>query len=353
MFPLGFPLRVLKHFKQHSSAKGLVVDPFCGRGTTNFAARLMGRQSVGIDCNAVAVASTAAKLIHASPDAIEKEARSILETTEACDVPIGEFWELAYHSSVLVDICKIREALLSDCSTPARIALRAVVAGGLHGPLSKNGSSYFSNQSPRTFAPKPRYAVRFWRSRGLLPPMLDVISIVRKRSLRYYSNRLPSPNSSVVMADSRDMKVFLETFGSRKISIAITSPPYFGLNTYLADQWIRSWFLGAPYHVDYSLDGQLSHGSWEQFAADLRQVWKNIARHALPDARLVVRFGGINNRDHVCPQTILKTSLRNGPWKLVTARAAGAATSGKRQARAFLKYEKEPIPEYDFYCALV
>lgn len=352
MFPLSFPLGMLTRSKDQYPNGGIVVDPFCGRGTTNFAARLLDRPSIGVDCNAVAVASTAAKLVDATPSVIVAEAQLILETTRDRDVPVGDFWELAYHPSVLADLCKLRAALLSDCSTPERIALRAIVAGGLHGPLRKSGSSYFSNQSPRTYAPKPRYAVKFWRARGLLPPKLDVISIIRERAERYYSCKLPCPNSSVAMADSRDQRAFAGTLGARKISMVITSPPYFGLDTYLADQWIRGWFLGAQPQVDYSRDDQVSHGSWQQFASDLRRVWENVARHALPDARLVVRFGGINERDHVCPRTILKDSLRDGPWRLVTARPAGSATSGKQQARAFLKSEKESIPEYDFYCAL-
>lgn len=352
MFPLSFPLGILTRHKDHRPAEGAVVDPFCGRGTTNFAARLLGRSSIGIDCNAVAVASTAAKLIHASPDAIVKEARGILEISEARDIPAGDFWELAYHPSVLSDLCKLRVALQSDCLTPERIALRAIVAGGLHGPLRKNGSSYFSNQSPRSYAPKPRYAIKFWRERGLLPPKLDVISVIQERSERYYSSELPIPENSVAMADSRDKEAFADALGKQKISTVITSPPYFGLDTYLADQWIRSWFLGAPPHVDYSRKNQISHSSWDQFANDLRFVWKNVARHALPDARMVVRFGGINERDHVSPKVVLKESLRGGPWRLVTARPAGSAASGKQQARAFLRSEKEAIPEYDFYCAL-
>jgi hypothetical protein len=35
MFPLEYPLKVLR---QHRVAKPVVVDPFCGRGTTLFAA---------------------------------------------------------------------------------------------------------------------------------------------------------------------------------------------------------------------------------------------------------------------------------------------------------------------------
>jgi hypothetical protein len=32
----------------------------------------------------------------------------------------------------------------------------------------------------------------------------------------------------------------------------LTSPAYYGLRTYVADQWLRNWFLGGPAYVDYS-----------------------------------------------------------------------------------------------------
>jgi DNA modification methylase len=53
MYPLEFPLRVLK---DHGRRGDWVIDPFCGRGTTNFAARLLEMPSVGVDSSPVAAA---------------------------------------------------------------------------------------------------------------------------------------------------------------------------------------------------------------------------------------------------------------------------------------------------------
>src|SRR5690349_2261633 len=66
MFPLDFPLGQLRLYPDARR----VLDPFCGRGTTLYAARLTGRQAVGIDINPVAVAIARAKTVQASAAAV-------------------------------------------------------------------------------------------------------------------------------------------------------------------------------------------------------------------------------------------------------------------------------------------
>src|SRR5947207_3324480 len=75
MFPLDFPRRILKTAREGD----WVLDPFCGRGSTNFAARLCGLGSIGIDSNPVAVAIARAKLVSVSPAALVITCRNILE----------------------------------------------------------------------------------------------------------------------------------------------------------------------------------------------------------------------------------------------------------------------------------
>ena len=60
MFPLDFPHSVLA---SRARSGECVLDPFCGRGTTNFAARLLGLPTIGIDTDLVAMAATEAKLV--------------------------------------------------------------------------------------------------------------------------------------------------------------------------------------------------------------------------------------------------------------------------------------------------
>lgn len=325
-----------------------MFDPFAGRGTTLYAARLRGLQAFGIDSNPVAAAISEAKLANTSPNRIISAARSIIEHNTHVEVPKGEFWRWAFHKDVLRVLCCLREGLVRDCRSDSRKALRAIVLGALHGPRAKTEQSHFSNQCPRTYAPKPRYAVKYWRDRALLPPKVDVLDIITRRAQRYFGDEPSKGMGRVVSGDSRKIGSF-EAIES-KASWIVTSPPYYGMKTYVQDQWLRMWFLGGPPEVDYSIAGQLSHGSRKEFAEEMRSVWLNCAMHTKADCRLVIRFGAINDRK-IDALELAKDSLMDTPWRVLTTRRAGTALGGKRQADHFVP-AKAPIEEYDIWAAL-
>jgi hypothetical protein len=141
MFPLRFPLTVLQ---RHARKNDVILDPFCGRGTTNFAARVLGLPNIGLDASPIAVAATASKLVaDVRVGDIIYEARRILLNEADCTVPEGPFWSLAYHPSVLRDLSILRAALIADCRSGTRKALRGILLGALHGPLRKDGQFLF------------------------------------------------------------------------------------------------------------------------------------------------------------------------------------------------------------------
>lgn len=344
MFPLDFPFNILK---RRSREGDLVLDPFCGRGTTNFAARLVGLQSLGVDSSPVAAAITASKLVKASAEEILDEARGILTKHEARHKPANEFWQWAFHPAVLDALCRFREAFLEDCATDARIALRGIILGALHGPKQKAFPSYFSNQCPRTYAPKPAYATRFWHKRGLVPEPIDVLTVIERRAKRYYG-KFSDVTGAVRLADSREAGALQPDMPEARFDWVITSPPYYGMRTYIPDQWLRNWFVGGPDAVEYTNHAQVVHSSPEDFAADLRQVWRNAENVCADDAKMVIRFGGITDR-RANPLDLAKSSLSDSGWRITNIWEAGSAAEGKRQADAFLRTKSKPMVEYDFW----
>lgn len=336
MFPLEFPLSYLKG----AQPGDWVLDPFCGRGTTLYAARLRGLPASGVDVSPVAAAMAAAQLSTASMGEVLQLLQELLKG-KTSEVPAGDFWTLAYHPKTLESLVRLRGGLMGLEGDAASL-LRLFLLGRLHGPIRKT-PTYLSNQMPRTFAPKPNYAVRFWRERGLLPPQVDPVTVVKRVAERYLSNLPPKVRGKVEQGDARNYD-FLTLGGPYRF--VITSPPYPGMRTYVPDQWLRNWFLGGSPTVSYYYQGQLGFENPERYVQELRRAWLNVARACHPGATLVVRLGSLPSRRDFDPREMISRSLENTPWRLLDIRPAGTAEKGKRQAVQFGKARKAVV-EYD------
>ena len=347
MFPLEFPHSILRYAPRDA----IVLDPFCGRGTTSYAARFLKRASYGIDSSPIAVAIAKAKLAHASHADVLALGRRILENEEQRDptVPQGDFWAHAFHPDTLRQICLLREGLAKLRSDTANL-LRAVILGSMHGPLTRSAesASYFSNQMPRTFASKPGYSVRYWRERNLIPRRVDVMGPIQRKLARIYveGDMLEGQPGRIIQGDSTKATAYKHL--PESISHVITSPPYYGLVTYVEDQWLRHWFLGGPDTVEYGRSKQVSHRSLEAFTRDLSSVWNHCGNRLEASGKMVIRFGSISSRE--CnAEDILRASLEGSDhhWKITRVEDVGTASSGKRQAHS-MGASSKAVMEYDF-----
>ncbi len=330
MFPLDFPLQQLAV----SPDVTRVLDPFCGRGTTLYAARLAGVPSVGIDINPVAVAIAEAKLTQITPRAVVRLAQRILGNGSKGEAPEGEFWQLCYESKTLREIVTLR-ANLRGLNTPTAAMLRAVLLGILHGPRNKGLPSYLSNQMPRTYASKPAYAVRFWKARGMEPVRIPALDVIARRADSLLRSAPLAQGGRVYLGDSAET---LRGIG-QKFDLVVTSPPYYGMRTYVADQWLRSWFLGGPPEVPYSSSGQITRQpNQEAFVQALAHVWAATARRCYRGARLAIRFGALPSA-RTNPERLMLNSIRQAGagWTVKEVRPAGTSPKKARQAEQFGK----------------
>lgn len=348
MFPLEFPLKHLKKYKRETS---IVLDPFCGRGTTLYAARKLGIKAYGIDSSPVAVAIARAKLASCSMEEILDLAQNLV-TIEPVFIPENEFFSLLYEHNTLKKICALREGLLKlGSENDAAIILRALCLGALHGPLPKSpeNSSYFSNQMPRTFSSKPDYSIRYWKKHNYTPPKIDVVQCLKKRLERLTDINSPSISDfkKVVLGNSQNPDNFTKI--ANDFSIVITSPPYFGMRTYVQDQWIRNWFLGGESTVQYNISEQLDHNNEISFTTSLSKVWKNVGQSQSDTLRMFIRFGIIPSAKTDVKKLIL-ASLEESDinWRLISLRNADTAHKGMRQATQ-MKTKSQASIEYDFH----
>lgn len=347
MFPLEYPFRILR---RHRRDKPVVFDPFCGRGTTIYAARYLGLPSWGVDTSPIAVAIAKAKLAVSSVDEVMDLAESMAKRTPK-QVPETVFFRKAYRQKTLRQICAVREGLLAlKEETDASTLLRAAMLGCLHGPRSKHisGAGYFSNQMPRTFATKPDYSVKYWKKKGLIAPRVNILNVLRRKLTRIkdIDKRPEGLKGHVMCADART--VGLRRTMHKNTSLVVTSPPYYGMRTYVEDQWLRMWLLGGPDAVEYGNIAQISHGGQETFIDELAAVWNRIAKSEADKVDLYIRFGSVPSAKSD-PRKIIKSSLeKSGTWDLVSVRSASNADEGKRQADQ-MGMSSHAAVEYDFH----
>jgi hypothetical protein len=348
MFPLEYPFRILKEYKQSAP---VVLDPFCGRGTTIYAARHMGMVAWGVDTSPIAVAIARAKLASASLEEADRLIDNLL-ATEPRRVPETRFFRSAFSRGTLREVCSLREGLmrLKKKETDVSVLVRAAALGCLHGPRSKTmeGAAYFSNQMPRTFSTKPNYSLRFWKERELKPPKVrakDVLLRKLERILALKEERCGTLGQ-IVCADAAEAATYKKI--AKDFSVVITSPPYYGMRTYIQDQWLRMWFLGGPEDIDYVADEQLSHNGQASFITALASVWKNLHGSEANELHMYVRFGSVPSIESDA-KSIMRASLEEaGGWRVVSTRTAKDAHAGKRQADQMAKGSKA-AEEYDFH----
>ena len=290
MFPESF---VETWVDRLTKPRQIVLDPFCGRGTTPFQSLLMKRRAIGCDINPVAYCITRAKTGGVSAAPVRRRL-SQLEAGFASDGSLpdlrkmSEFFRLAFSPTTLRQILYLREALnwrknRTDCM------LAALVLGSLHGESNKF-PSYLSNQMPRTISTKPDYSVRFWKKHGYKPPKRDAFALLRDMISFRYESTPPSGDAEILNDDMRRLPSIIGS--GRKIRCVITSPPYFDVTNFEEDQWLRIWFLGGPpYPTRARLSRDDRHGDAGKYWSFIADMWRMFGKVLSRDSDIVVRVG--------------------------------------------------------------
>lgn len=290
-----FPETFVEHWVEKLTRPGdLILDPFCGRGTTPFQALLMSRRAIACDINPAAYCITRAKTNAPAASSLRRritqlernyDKRGVMD--EARRLP--EFYSGAYHSETLRQLVYLRRQLKwRQSDTDCMVA--ALVLGALHGE-ARPASPYLSNQMPRTISTKPEYSVRYWKRHGLEAPYRDAFGLLRDRvSYRYASDR-PDGVATVMCADMRDLprSPTMDGEGARAV---ITSPPYLNVTNFEEDQWLRLWFLGGPpYPTRKRVSKDDRHYGLDRYWQLIADMWRALSFVVARRGHVVLRIG--------------------------------------------------------------
>ena len=283
MFPVDFALSVVHRY---SSPGALVVDPFCGRGTTPYIAEALGRRGFGVEVNAVGWTYAATKLRPASLNRVLDRLTSVALRASRSDLPdLPLFFTRAYAPNVRKFLAAARDMLDWRSGNVDRTAMAMLL---LYAHGSRKNS--FSNQMRQTKSMSPAYAIDWWETRDMKPPKLDPIEFLKSRLEWRYQFGYPSlaPHGVVLGDSTRILPRRASDLG--KWSLLLTSPPYMKVANYHYDQWIRMWLLGGPpYPVVNGGKHQTWFGNREEYRDMLLTVFGNLAKTAKRGAVIYVR----------------------------------------------------------------
>ncbi len=328
----------------------LVLDPFCGRGTTVFQALLMNRNAIGCDKNPVAYCITRAKTNAPKYDSLKRRLRKLERNFDenewkASRRRLPKFFRYAYRPETLQQILYLRSCLRwqkvnTDCM------LAALILGALHGESNKS-KSYLSNQMPRTISTKPVYSVGFWNKNGFKAPKRDVFDLLRDRIEFRYVSEPPIRHALVYNKDIRMLPRFKKKV-KREIKCIITSPPYLDVTNFEEDQWLRLWFLGGPPKPTYNrISKDDRHTSQTKYWNFISDMWGSFGEMLGTNADVVIRLGGKN----ITPEEILNKLLETSKFskRAVKLKHHEVSEIKGRQTNSFSPGTKGCAVEIDCY----
>jgi len=243
----GFPPRLARYFVAAYSRPGdVILDPFCGKGTSLFEAASIGRRAIGGDIAPDAVLTSAAKCANVSVSQVANYIQELPDQNGVNLRGIPADVALFYERDTLRQMLAVRKQLLEDIAmkrNSGRKRTARFVMGILLGLLHGHSELSLSLPCNQCFAMSPNYVRRYVEEHDLVAPRRNVKDCLLERALLL----LPAPRNfervTTYLASADKCNKYMNQSRCRA-SLILTSPPYLNRQTYLKDSWLRLWLLG-------------------------------------------------------------------------------------------------------------
>jgi len=285
----SFPPALAYYFVMKYSRIGdVVLDPFSGKGTAPLEACLNGRIGIGNDLAPEAYVLTRAK-VRPVPY------RRVLEWLEYAErrldpsgyrvSDVSDDVRAFFSDYTLKQILAVRDLIKETEDGDLANFITALMLGILHGPTK----IHLSVKCSHSFSMAPGYIKRYVKEKGIEKPKRDVLKCLKAKAERVFRDGIPAVKGAAYRTDARSLPLEDES-----VDLVLTSPPYFNMQTYAWDNWLRLWFLGYTYE---QVAKELFHTeSIDRFRAFMRDVLKEIYRVLKWDRAAIIVLGRVKVR---------------------------------------------------------
>lgn len=276
-YPCKFPGKVAR---EHLPDSGLILDPYCGSGTTLLEAGFLGLSTVGTDCNPIAVLISRCKLSNPSQSDFQNLSRVIdvlseyLEEPKNLDFQINNFegrdhW---FTKQVQSEIGAISKSILEfKKDSPALLIANTTLSAIINKISNQDGETRYASVDKNH---KPGYAIEYF----IKKLKKNMSSFIERGPLTYKS-------SQVFLTDIKQ-KIPLP---DEIVDCIITSPPYANTMDYYLYHKQRMNILGFSFKS--VLNAEI--GSRHEFSSKRAPIekWDADYLSAMSEMNRVMRSG--------------------------------------------------------------
>ena len=369
-----FPPRLPHYFIQKFTRRGdVVLDPFCGRGTTPLQACVEGRIGIGVDPNPLAYALTLAEVKPPDPAALRNRIDDLSN-----DMFFGDVGDqpsavrLLFHDHTLSQLVFLKQTLDRSDRTDAFIL--GVLLGMLHGGAQGTGAktrvrrrsdtaTSLSIPMPSTLSTSENHIEKYVREKKLQAPRLDVFASLRLRVERLLRLGLPNTEGRIWNARIQELRELPDPALKRKrIQLIFSSPPCPKTLKHGLYEWIRLWLLDEnPDDLDDRLDQHRKLGGYLDF---MQGACRTLYQVTAPGGVCALAIGDVQKGKQepirLAEEVWKHLKRKRTRWKLaeiledsVPARAATARIQGEAKGGRVALMDRILVMYKDTYKELV